>query len=72
MNVSYAISSNSRVYHLLRWGDALTLCGLSVSQLMIGERTASQLHPVREKPLDRTLCKRCGGMAKRPDSETER
>jgi hypothetical protein len=71
VNVSYAIRSNSRIYHLLRWGDALTLCGLSVSQLMIGERTAS-LHPVRDKPLDRTLCKRCGGMAKRLDSEIER
>jgi len=56
----YATKPLSGVYHLMpRRGGDYTLCGLRVSRIPSGEKTAGTLQVVEAVPPGKTICKHC-------------
>jgi len=61
----YAISTSSKVYHLLYPVHDYTLCGFRAQRNMPASLKRAPLHVVSIVPLDRYICKQCAKMDRR-------
>ena len=61
----YAISTSSKVYHLLYPVHDFTLCGFKALRNIPASIKRAPLHVVSIVPLDRYICKQCAKMAQR-------
>ena len=61
----YAISTSSKVYHLLYPVHDFTLCGFKALRNIPASIKRAPLHVVSIVPLDRYICKQCAKMEQR-------
>lgn len=61
----YAISTSSKVYHLLYPADDYTLCGFKAQRNIPASIKRAPLHLVSIVPVDRCVCKQCAKMEQR-------
>jgi len=61
----YAISTSSKVYHLLYPAHDYTLCGFKAQRDISALSKRAPLHIVPLVPDDRYICKQCAKMAQR-------
>jgi len=61
----YAISTSSKVYHLLYPVHDYTLCGFRAQRNIPASTKRARLHVVFVVPLDRGVCKQCAKMEQR-------
>jgi hypothetical protein len=61
----YAISTSSKVYHLLYPAHDYTLCGFKAQRNIPFSIKRAPLHVVSIVPLDRYICKQCAKMEQR-------
>ena len=61
----YAISTSSKVYHLLYPVHDFTLCGFKALRNISASIKRAPLHVVSTVPLERYICKQCAKMDRR-------
>jgi hypothetical protein len=61
----YALSTSSKVYHLLYPAHDFTLCGFKALRNIPASIKRAPLHVVPIVPLDRDICKQCAKMEQR-------
>ena len=61
----YAISTSSKVYHLLYPANDYTLCGFKAQSKISASIKRAPLHIVPIVPHDRDICKQCVKMEQR-------
>lgn len=68
----YAVRGNSPVFHLVISGGKQTVCGLSITGLVLQHPTGPALHLTQHKPDYALLCKHCARLSESmTDSDTD-